>query len=49
LKVVKENYFRDEVKKYLNIIYSDMEYQKESDRLFNDLDSYIKRINEFKI
>ena len=49
LKVVKENYFRDEVKKHLNIIYSDMEYQKESDRLFNDLDSYIKRINEFKI
>ena len=49
LKVVKENYFRDEVKKYLNVIYSEMEYQKESDRLFNDLDSYIKRINEFKI
>ena len=49
LKVVKENYFRDEVKKYLNVIYSEMEYQKESDRLFSDLDSYVKRINEFKI
>jgi hypothetical protein len=49
LKVVKENYFRDEVKKFLNVKYSEIQYKKESDKLFKDLDSYIERIQEFKI
>ena len=49
IKVVKENFFREEVKKNLNSKISQMEYKNTSQDLFKNLDNYKDFINKFEI
>ena len=49
IKVVKENFFREEVKKHLNTKISQLEYKNTSQELFKNLDNYKDLINKFEI
>ena len=49
IKVVKENFFRDEVKKNLSTKISQIEYKNASEDLFKNLDQYIESIKKFEI
>jgi hypothetical protein len=49
IKVVKENFFREEVKKNLNTKISQIEYKNTSQELFKNLDNYKDIINKFEI
>ena len=49
IKVVKENFFREEVKKNLSTKISQLEYKNTSQELFKNLDNYKDLINKFEI
>ena len=49
IKVVKENFFREEVNKNLSTKISQLEYKNTSQELFKNLDNYKDLINKFEI
>lgn len=49
IKVVKENFFRDEIKKHLISKTSQIEYKISSQQLIKNIDQYMDKISQFEI
>ena len=49
IKVVKENFFRDEIKKHLISKTSQIEYKRSSQQLIKNIDQYMDKISQFEI